>query len=107
MNSKDFEEVLGKIKSIQFSEDFDMVVAIANGGIIPAAMLNQRLNAEFNIIKIHYRDKNQKPEFEKPQLVQKIDFGFAGKRILLVEDRVKNRGFVSLWQIFAARCCNY
>lgn len=30
-----------------------MVVAIANDEIIPAAIINQRLNVEFNLLKIN------------------------------------------------------
>lgn len=43
MNSKSFAEVLERFRTIEFKESFDLIVAIANGGIIPAALLNQRL----------------------------------------------------------------
>jgi xanthine phosphoribosyltransferase len=84
-----FSEILGKIREIKFTEQFDMIVAVANGGIIPAALLNQKLNIEFNILKIGYRDKNQIPEYEEPKLLAPINFAFEGKTVLLVEDRVK------------------
>lgn len=86
---KTFEEVLERFRTIQFSEDFDMVVAIANGGIIPAAILNQRLNVEINLLKINLRNPYQQPIYDTPRLLTPIDFDFAGKTILLVEDRVK------------------
>jgi xanthine phosphoribosyltransferase len=66
-----------------------MIVAIANGGIVPAAILNQRLNIEYKLLKINLRDVNQKPLFDTPKLVSPIDFDFEGKTILLVEDRIK------------------
>ena len=44
--TKYFEEVLQKFREIEFAEEFDMIVAIANGGVIPAAIINQKLNVE-------------------------------------------------------------
>lgn len=89
MAGKSFEEVMAKFRQITFSEKFDMIVAIANGGIIPAAILNQRLNIEFQLIKINLRDSEQKPLYDSPQLITPINFSFKDKAILLVEDRVK------------------
>jgi xanthine phosphoribosyltransferase len=84
-----FSDTLQKIREIEFAEQFDMIVAIANGGIIPAALLNQKLNTEFNILKINYRNENQTPQYSKPKLLEPISFDFKNKTILLVEDRVK------------------
>lgn len=86
---KSFEEVLEKFRTIHFKEKFDLIVAIANGGIIPAAVINQRLNLNIELLKINWRDAFQKPKFESPQLISPIDFDFKKKKILLVEDRVK------------------
>lgn len=94
--TKSFEEVIEKIRDIKFEEDFDMVVAIANGGVIPAAIINQRLNVEFNLLKINLRDPNQKLKFDAPQLLEPINFDFKNKNILLVEDRVKSGATVKL-----------
>jgi xanthine phosphoribosyltransferase len=52
MNTKSFEAVMQRFREIEFHETFDMIVAIANGGIIPAAILNQRLNTEIQLLKI-------------------------------------------------------
>ncbi|MFV0420378.1 MAG: phosphoribosyltransferase family protein [Dysgonomonas sp.] len=89
MYDKTFEEVLERFRSISFAENFDMIIAIANGGIIPAAILNQRFNIEIQLLKINLRDVNQKPKYDSPQLMAPIDFDFRNKSILLVEDRVK------------------
>ncbi|MDR1503966.1 MAG: phosphoribosyltransferase, partial [Prevotella sp.] len=74
MYDKTFEEVLERFRSISFSEQFDMIVAIANGGIIPAAILNQRLGIEIQLLKINLRDSNQRPIYDSPQLMAPIDF---------------------------------
>jgi len=87
--SKSFDEVIERIRTIEIPETFDIVVAIANGGIIPAAMINQRLGCEIYMLKINLRDAMQNKLYDKPVLLAKIDFNYKGKRILLVDDRVK------------------
>ena len=86
---KSFEDVLERVRTIEIPETFDMVVAIANGGIIPAAMINQRLGCEYQLLKLNLRDAMQNKLYDKPKLLEEIDFDFKGKRILLVDDRVK------------------
>ena len=86
---KSFDEVLERIRTIEIPETFDMVVAIANGGIVPAAMINQRLGCEFHLLKLNLRDAMQNKLYNKPKLLADIDFDFKGKRVLLVDDRVK------------------
>lgn len=95
MQSKTFDEVMQRFREIEFHEDFDIIIAIANGGIIPAAILNQRLGVEFQVLKINLRDANQKPIYDNPQLLAPIDFDFKNKTILLVEDRVKTGATVN------------
>lgn len=89
MMPKSFEEVRERFESINFDEKFDLIVAVANGGIIPAALLNQRLDLEIQLLKLHLRDASQKQMFEHPQLLEEIQFDVKDKTILLVEDRVK------------------
>ena len=89
MITKSFDEVAERFLNIQFDEEFDLIVAIANGGVIPAAILNQRLGLELQLLKINLRDPEQRPRYDAPRLLSPIDFEVKGKRILLVEDRVK------------------
>ena len=89
MRYKSFGEVLSQFEKVVFDEKFDLLVAIANGGIIPAAILNQKLDIEIQLLKLHLRDTSQKQLFERPQLLEEIKFEVAGRNILLVEDRVK------------------
>ena len=86
---KSFEEILQRFREIEFNETFDMIVAIANGGIIQAAILNQRLNIDIQLLKINLRDPDQMQKYDRPKLVSPIDFEYKGKKILLVEDRIK------------------
>lgn len=88
--AKSFEELLNRFSEIEFNESFDMIVAIANGGVVPAAIINQRLDIPIELLKINLRDQYQKPRYEFPQLIAPIAFDYIGKTILLVEDRVKS-----------------
>ena len=89
MEQKGFTEVLDKFRQQIIDEEFDQIVAIANGGIIPAAILAQKLELEVFLLKINLRDKQQRPLYDRPKLLAEIDFDCRNKRILLVEDRVK------------------
>lgn len=95
MEGKTFDEVMIRFREIEFHENFDMIVAIANGGIIPAAILNQRLGVEFQVLRINLRDVNQKPKYDNPQLLSPIDFDYRNKTVLLVEDRIKTGATVN------------
>lgn len=90
MNSKSWDEIKDRINQLDLSNDrFDLIVAIANGGIIPAALLQQKLQIPIELLKINFRDPTQKPIYDQPKLLKVVDFTIKDKRILLVEDRVK------------------
>lgn len=89
MNSKSLEEIKNKLLTIEFTENFDLIVAIANGGIIPAALINQRLLVRIELLKLSFRNAEQKPIYDAPRLMEDLHFDVTGKTILLVEDRVK------------------
>jgi uncharacterized protein len=89
MDTKPWEEIEHRIQSMQMQESFDMIVAIANGGIIPAALLQQKLKIPVELLKISFRDSTHKPLYNSPQLMAPLQFDIKGKKILLVEDRVK------------------
>jgi len=89
MVSKSLDEIIDKINRLQFLENFDLIVAIANGGIIPAALINQRLLVKIVLLKLSFRNAKQQPLYNEPQLAEPINFDIMGKKILLVEDRVK------------------
>jgi xanthine phosphoribosyltransferase len=87
---KSLEELLERFRTIDIPGDFDLIVAIANGGIIPAAILNQRFNKELRLVYINLRDERQQPRHESPRVLHPLDFDVRGKRVLLVDDRVKS-----------------
>lgn len=83
------EEIKERMRTIAFAEKFDTVVAVASGGIVPAAMLNQRLGLDFHLVKLNRRAPDQTPLRDIPLLLEPLAFDPAGRSILLVEDRVK------------------
>ncbi len=89
MQSKSFEEVLIRFREIAILDDFDMIVAIAQGGLIPAAILNQRLQIDLHAVYINLRDESHQAHRKSPSLLKPIDFDFVGKKVLLVDDRIK------------------
>lgn len=96
MQNKTFDDLMRRFREIEFEHEFDIVCAIANGGIVPAGIINQRLKADFQILRINLRDEQQLPKFDKPQLLAPIDFETKGKRILLVDDRIKTGSTIRL-----------
>ncbi len=48
------------------------------------------------LLRINLRDEHQQPRWDAPKLLAPIDFEFAGKRILLVDDRIKSGSTVRL-----------
>ncbi len=93
---KSFESILRRIQEIPFSESFDAIIAIANGGVIPAGLLNQRLNLEFHVLHINFRDEKNNPKQQGPLLLSEPCFSVHGKKILLVDDRIKSGATVAL-----------
>jgi xanthine phosphoribosyltransferase len=89
IDNKIWDEVILRFRSITFFEPFDTIVAIANGGIIPAALLQQRLQLPLYLLKLNYRNAAQQPIYDTPQLLEPLTFDPQGRKILLVEDRVK------------------
>jgi xanthine phosphoribosyltransferase len=90
MNSRTFPEIMQRFAEIGIDETFDLIVAIANGGLVPTGILNQRLQLEVKVLRINFKDENQRPRYERPKLLQPVDFDFKDKKILLVDDRIKS-----------------
>lgn len=94
--AKTFDEVWNVFVLSPSEDEFDMIVAIANGGIVPAGIINQRLQKEIHLLKINLRDEYQHPKYDQPKLLAPIDFDFRDKRILLVDDRIKTGSTIKL-----------
>lgn len=80
-----FEQIIEKINNTNF-EKFDLVVAIGKGGIIPGALIANRLNLDLKILWLNFRNEKNNPKYGKPKLVREFDFNLKNKKILLVDD---------------------
>ena len=78
-------EIAERIRKVQFPE-VDLVVGIATGGIVPASLVAFHLNKSLEIVEINYRDEDNNPRYEVPQLLTRINEPITGKCILLVDD---------------------
>jgi xanthine phosphoribosyltransferase len=81
------DEVQRRLKALHFDESFDLIVAVARGGIIPAVMLQFVLGCDLEWIWLNFRDDQQNPIRPRPELIKPLGFDPAGKTILLVDDR--------------------
>ena len=81
-----FYAELDRVKREMADERFDAIVAVAQGGIIPAALLQQEWEIPMSIVRINYRDRENKPRFDDARLLDEPPCPFEGKKVLLVDD---------------------
>ena len=74
-----------RIRKTQFPE-VDLIVGIASGGVVPASLIAFHLNKPLDVMSINYRDEENNPRYEVPQLLEKFNELITGKHILLVDD---------------------
>lgn len=82
---KTWAEFFSRLDEMAF-EEFDLIVAVGNGGIIPAGFIRQKLKIPMKIVKISYRDESNKPKYGNAKLLEEKEFGTKDARILLVDD---------------------
>lgn len=56
-----FEEIIARIARWPFPAGVDGVVGIAHGGVVPAALVAQRLGVGLKLITVHYRNTVNDP----------------------------------------------
>ena len=81
-----FQDIAARLDRWEFPGQIDGVVGIANGGVVPAALVAQRLRVEMKVIALNYRDESNNPRFEEPKLLSAVPDLGAWKRVLLVDD---------------------
>ena len=86
MTSLSFADITARLAAWRFPEGIDLVVGIASGGVVPAALVAVRLAVELKVIALNYRDEANEPRYPEPRLLSSVpDLGSA-RRILLVDD---------------------
>jgi uncharacterized protein len=85
MMKKTWADFYARLEEIDFGKH-DLIVAIGQGGIIPAAFIQQKLKIPMRIITLNYRDEENVPRYKEVRLEEKKKNTIFGKRILLVDD---------------------
>lgn len=86
MKKKTFEEIVHKVKGIKIKGSVDMVIGIAESGIIPAYLIAKKLKKPVDFIWINFRDKNNRPRHPHPKLTKPYLPAIKNKHLLLVDD---------------------
>jgi xanthine phosphoribosyltransferase len=81
-----FRDIAERLDRWQFPQQLDGVVGIAAGGVVPAALVAQRLGLEMKVIALNYRDDANEPRFTEPKLLSAVPDLGGWKRVLLVDD---------------------
>ena len=62
-----FQDIVVRLARWDFPESLEGVVGIAQGGVVPAALVAQRLGLGLKVIAINYRDEANNPQRPEPQ----------------------------------------
>jgi hypoxanthine phosphoribosyltransferase len=80
-----WEDIRDRLKEIELPA-VELVVGIASGGTVPAALTAQKLGVELKLININYRDEENNPQHSKPVLLEDFYIDEDIRSILLVDD---------------------
>src|SRR5258708_3411205 len=86
MKPPTFVEITTRLAQWKFPEGVDGVVGIAWGGVVPAALVAQRLGVGLKTVRLAYHDAARGTRFTEPQLVSEVPGLGTWKRVLLVDD---------------------
>ncbi|MDP3073559.1 MAG: phosphoribosyltransferase family protein [Opitutaceae bacterium] len=86
MTPIDFADITARLARWAFPAGIDGVVGIASGGVVPAALVAQRLGVGLKVIALNYRDEANEPRFAAPRLLSAVPDLGAWRRVLLVDD---------------------
>jgi xanthine phosphoribosyltransferase len=86
MRALSFEAILERLRGWNFPGGIDGVVGIASGGVVPAALVAQRLGTGLRVIAVNYRDEANEPRHAAPVLLGGVPDLGGWRRVLLVDD---------------------
>lgn len=81
-----FTDLTRRLAAWKFPAGLEGVVGIASGGVVPAALVAQRLGLGLKVIALNYRDETNEPRFAAPRLLSAVPDLGAWRRVLLVDD---------------------
>ncbi|HUX14734.1 MAG TPA: phosphoribosyltransferase [Spirochaetia bacterium] len=84
------DDMMNRIKDC-LENEFDLVVAVGRGGVLPGYLASRYLGVPLEIIDVRYRDDTHTPMYPEPRAQKPLGFDPSGKRVLLTDD-VSNSG---------------
>lgn len=84
MISLSFSEISDRLHNTQFP-DVDIIVGIGTGGVVVSSLIAHQLSRPLYILKVSFRDDDNKIKYDSPVLLSEISAINADK-ILLVDD---------------------
>lgn len=81
-----FEAIVARLGAWRFPDGIEGVVAIASGGVVPGALVAQRLGVGLKTIALNYRDETNTPRYAEPRVLSRVPDLGGWRRILLVDD---------------------
>lgn len=82
----EFKGIVAALAAWKFPEGIDGVIAIASGGIVPGALVAQRLGVGLKTIAINYRNEVDEPMYVQPRVLSSVPGLTGWRRVLLVDD---------------------
>jgi hypoxanthine phosphoribosyltransferase len=79
-----FDEVVARLAAFDLPP-VDLVVGVASGGTVPAGLVAYRLGVPLALLRINYRDGDNRPQRPRPELLSPAPLP-TGRRVLLVDD---------------------
>lgn len=64
----------------------DIVIGIAEGGIVPAKLISKKIGCGFSSVKFSYRDDKNTPIYASPVLLEEPLLNEKVKEVLIVDD---------------------
>ena len=82
----EFPEIYARLDATALPET-DLVIGIATGGSVPAALLAYKLQTPLYTLHLNYRAEDNSPQRPAPELLSPPELpALRGKRVLLVDD---------------------
>jgi len=78
-----FRDIVERLARCRFRRASMASWASPLGGVVPAALVAQRLGLELKVIALNYRDEANEPRFTEPQLLSAVPDLGLWKRVLL------------------------
>lgn len=80
-----FPTIIKKLKDFKIPH-IDLVVGIGSGGIVPACLVAYKANCDLRLIKINYRDEENRPQYPSPVILNETSIPEGVYEIMIVDD---------------------